>query len=213
MVKKTFIETGEGVFLRSADVVDLAGRMTPRETAITFQVDDWLIVEGTGAPIGQSSKAYYPVPNRPPTSVLRCRLRNSRRRLHALRAEGEHAIAADLELDIQATQDGTSSGAVSHRPPAEDAGSEQGSGERLCGRLLISQDRFQFIVDRLKQPGARLRLMLKLPLYKSAVAHAVELENMPQDLYLRHGETVPLTGYAIDVLFGPMRSPDEEDPD
>jgi hypothetical protein len=205
MAKTPFIETGQGVFLQSAEVVNIAGRMTPRETAITFDVDDWLIVEGTGAPIGQSTKAYYPIPNRPPTSVLRCRLRNHERRLHALRAEGETAIESDLELDIQATQDGTSSGAISHRPPPDEAAGDEGRSERLCGRLLITQDRFQFIIDRLKQPGARLRLMLKLPLYKSVIAHAVDHDRMEQDLYLRYGETVPLTGYSIDVLFGPMR--------
>ena len=211
MAKTPYIESADGVFVESAEVVNIAGRMTPRETAISFDVDDWLIIEGTGAPIGQSTKAYYPIPNRPPTSILRCRLHNDERRLHALRTAGATPIQAELELDIQATQDGTSSGAVSHRPPPETGAEDvvDAPAERLCGRLLITQDRFQFIVDRLKQPGARLRLMIKLPLYKSAIAHDVDSERMTQDLYLRYGQTVPLTGYSIDVLFGPMGRPEE----
>jgi hypothetical protein len=204
MANNPFIETGQGVFIPTAEVVNIAGRLTARETAIHYAVDDWLIVEGTSAPIGQASKAYYPVPNRPPSTIIRCRLRNDDRRLHALRAESDALVHADLQLDIQATQDGTSCGSVTHHPPAALLG-DDGSGERLCGRLLIAQDRFQFIVDRLKQPRACLTVMVKLPLYKSVLAHEVDTDATRQDLYLRYGETVPITGYSLEVVTAPER--------
>lgn len=206
MARNPFIETAEGVFVPTGEVVNIAGRMIVRETPIDFIVDDWRIVEATSAPVGQASKAYYPVPNRPPSTILRCRLGNERRRLHALRAESDALIGVDLELDILATQDGTSSGSITHHP-ASDADGPGGSAEaeRLCGRLLIAQERFQFVVERLKQPGARLKLMLKLPLYKSALAHEIDSDRMRQDLYLRHGETVPITGYSLEVTFEPER--------
>ena len=205
MARNPFIEIGRGGFLPSGDVVNIAGRMTARETAIRYVVDDWRVIEATGGPIGQASRVYHPVPNRAPSTILRVTLRDPRLRLHAIRAESDALIEGGLGLTIQAAQEGAGSGSVSHRPD-EEAGGEAGGGDAegaLSGRLLIAADRFRFILDRLRAPGARLSVSITLPVYKSALAHETDRDGMRQDLYLRHGETVPITGYALEVEHGP----------
>ena len=209
MAGNRFIETEHGVFLPTAEPINIAARLTALETSIACAVEEWVVAEGTGAAVGQASRVYHPMPNRPPTSILRLRLRCDGCRLHSIRAEGERLVEGDLHLDVQAACNDAGSGSVTHHPGGER--SDPAASERLCGSLLLPADRFQFIVERLRQPGARLSVTLRLPLYKQARAdRAVGDPGDADVLYLRYGETMPITGYAIDVLFGPPRGVDDE---
>ncbi|QAY77251.1 hypothetical protein [Sphingosinicella sp. BN140058] len=206
-----YIETEEGVFLPEDDPDSAAGRMSAHEISIRYAVGQWLIIEETSAPVGELSEGrWLPVTDQPPAATLRLKLKNDRRRLHTIRAEGSAPIKADFELVVRPSSDGNSGGYVRHLPPKERADPDESDDEALTGTLAIPAKRLEYIVGCLKHPGARLKLSLELPLYKPAIAHDFDRDWYSQDFYLRHDATTPITGYHLNVLVGPLRTEDEE---
>lgn len=211
MDKGPFIETEEGVFLPADEPDSAAGRMSAHETSLRYAVDQWLIIEGTSAPIGEPSKdQWLPTTDQPPAATLRLKLSNDKRRLHTIRAEGSNPIEAGFELFVRASTDGSTGGYVRHWPGKEREDPDESDDEALIGHLAIPAERFAYIVERLKHPGARLKLTVEMRLYKPAIAHSFDRDWYSQDLYLKHNEMTPFTGYHLNVLLGPLLAEDEQ---
>ncbi len=211
MDKGPFTETEEGVFLPVDDPESAAGRMSAHAVSIRYAVDEWLIIEGTAAPVGDPGEdQWFPVTYQPPAVTLRLKLKNDKRRLHSIRAEGSEPIKGDFEFFIRPSPDGSTAGHVRHWPAKERSDPDDSEEEALNGSLAIPAERFAYIIDRLKHPGARLKLSVEMPLYKSAIAHDFDRNWYSQDLYLKHGAVTPITGYHLNVLLGPLLTEDEE---
>lgn len=211
MDKGPFIETEEGVFLLTDEPDSAGGRMSAHEQSLRFAVDEWLIIEGTSAPVGEPREdKWLPTTDQPPAATLRLKLKNDKRRLHTIRPEGSKPIQAGFELFIRPSSDGSTSGYVRHWPEKDRADPDDRDDEALIGHLAIPGERFAYIIERLKHPGARLKLCVEMPLYKPAIAHSFDRDWYSQDLYLKHDATTPITGYHLNVLLGRLLTDDEQ---
>jgi hypothetical protein len=205
-----FIENEAGQFIPADKPESIAEGMSAHELSLRYRVEEWLIIESTSSPIDQNTDHRSLTFDKPPTTFLRVRLKNEDRRLHTIRAEGTTKIEADFDLDIVASTDETSAGHVRHHPCTTRDHPDDGNDEELRGLLRLPIERFNFIIERLKHPGARLALSIELLLYKPSIAHSFDRDWYPQDVYLKYDSITPITGYSIGVMLGALLTEDEE---
>jgi hypothetical protein len=139
-----------------------------------------------------------------------CQLRPFASSLHTIRAEGSKPLEAAFDFFIRPSPDGSTGGYVRHWPGKERDDPDESDDESLIGNLAIPAERFAYIIERLKHAGARLKLTVEMPLYKPAIAHSFDRDWYSQDLYLKHDEMTPITGYHLNVLLGPLLTEDEQ---